>query len=120
MDAAEAHQQLSQVTGALPVRPSQLAARPVSERLADMGVKDPSLNDVAAAFGHATAALEQFAGSVQKLVDVAEELVDDDGREIWLTAGEVELDQWATRLTDAAADVRRQLSGSGWHPEVAG
>jgi hypothetical protein len=84
----------------------------VEERLAEIGaVRDEGLNSVATAFGHATSALEEFADAVHKLAETAEEVVDDDGREIWLTAGEVELDQWTQRLTDAAAVVRRQLGG---------
>jgi hypothetical protein len=115
VDAAEAHRRLSEVTGGLPPRPSHLAGRPVEERLAEVGVVRPpteELSSVATAFGHATAALEGFADAVRKLAEAAEEAVDDDGREIWLTAGEVELDQWTQRLTDAAVVVRRQL-GAG-------
>lgn len=77
MDAAEAHDQLSQVTG---------CRRSHDE-------------------------LEVLADAVRKLADVASEVVDDDGREIWLSAEEVELDQWTQRLIDATAVVRRLLGG---------
>jgi hypothetical protein len=108
MDAAEAHGRLMTATGGLPPRPHQLADRPPEERLA--GRIDPrGVNGVAAAMGDATSALETFADAVRKLVETAEEVVDDGGREVWMTAGEVELDQWTQRLTDAAAVVRRQL-----------
>jgi len=117
MDAAEAHRQLSQITGGLPPRPNHLAARPVEERLAELPVVSTAkhlltgVNGIASALGVAHDELEVLADAVRKLAETAEEVVDDDGREIWLTAGEVELDQWTQRLTDAAAVVRRQLGG---------
>lgn len=117
MDAAEAHRQLSRATGA-PPRPNELASRPAEERLAELPVasRAPHLqqgvNAIASGLGVAHDALEELVVAVRKLTEIAEEVTDDDGREIWLTAGEVELDQWTSRLTEAAAIVRRQL-GSG-------
>ena len=117
MDAAEAHRQLSRATGA-PLRPDELARRPVEERLAELPVASRAthlrrgVNAIASAMGVAHDALEEFVAAVRKLADAAEEVTNDDGREIWMTAGEVELDQWTQRLTDATAAVRRQL-GSG-------
>lgn len=112
MDAAEAHQRLTRATGGgPPPRPNELASRPLEERLVELGVP-PGPSGVAVLFGHATAALEEFVDAVTKLAEVAEEVTNDDGREIWMTAGEVELDQWTQRLTDAAAVVRRQLGGA--------
>jgi hypothetical protein len=122
VDAAEAHRRLSEVTGGLPPRPSHLAGRPVEERLAEVGVVQPptdELNSVAASLGAALDGLQRlvdpvntFTVAVRELLEALDDLVDQDGREIWLTAGEVELDQWTQRLTDAAAVVRRQL-GAG-------
>ena len=130
MDAAEAHRQLSRATGAQPYGPPLETPVPLEtatgkaidpghaaliepERIEATGTVLPGgLNGVAAAFGHATSAMEEFADTVRKLVETAEEVTDEDGREVWLTSGEVELDQWTQRLTDAAAVVRRQLGGA--------
>jgi len=90
----------------------------VEERLAELPVASRAthlqqgVNAIAGAMGVAHDALEEFVAAVRKLADAAEEVTNDDGREIWMTAGEVELDQWTQRLTDASAVVRRQL-GSG-------
>jgi hypothetical protein len=130
VDAAEAHRQLIQATGAQPYAPileEPAALEPGSAQAVEPGhgalVEPPrieatgtvlpgGLNGVALAFGHATSALEEFADSVRKLVETAEEVTDDDGREVWMTAGEVELDQWTQRLVDAAAVVRRKLGSA--------
>lgn len=128
MDAAEAHRQLTDATGARqpygPPLEVPAPAEPGSAQAVDPGhgalveperievtgtVLPDGLNGVAAAFGHATSALEDFAVNVRHLADVAESVVDQDGREVWMTAGEVELDQWTQNLVDAAAVVRRQL-----------
>lgn len=115
MDAAEAHQQLTRATGGQPPRAHHLAARPVEERLAELPVASRAahlqtgVNAIASALGIAHDALEEFVVVALKLVETAEEVSDDDGREVWLTAGEVELDQWTQRLLDAAAAVRHQL-----------
>lgn len=127
MDAAEAHRKLSRATGAQPYTPplevptavepgSAQAVEPGHGALiepprieaADMVLPD-GLNGIAAAFGHATAALEDFVASVAHLAEAAESVVDQDGREIWMTAGEVELDQWTQNLVNATAAVRRKL-----------
>lgn len=116
MDAAEAHRRLSQVTGA-PSRPDVFASRPVEERIAELPVASTAkhlqsgVNAIASAMGVAHDALEEFVRAVVKLAETAEEVIDQDGREVWLTAGEVELDQWTQRLSDATAVVRRQLGG---------
>lgn len=83
MDAAEAHRQLIWATGARPGSPSAVSTPPAG-----------------------------YADAVWKLVETAEEVIDNDGREVWLTSGEIELDQWTQRLTEAAAAVRRQLGGT--------
>lgn len=83
MDAAEAHRQLIWATGARSGPPPEVSTPPA-----------------------------EYADAVRKLVETAEEVTDDDGREVWLTSGEIELDQWTQRLTDAAAVVRRQLGGT--------
>lgn len=130
MDAAEAHRQLSQATGAQPYAPpleTPVPLEPATAQAVDPGhaalveperieatgtVLPGGVNGIAAAFGHATSAVEEFVATVTKLVETAEEVIDEDGREVWLTSGEVELDQWTQRLTDAAAVVRRQLGGA--------
>ena len=127
MDAAEAHRQLSTATGGQPYSPplaTEPPADPGSAQAVDPGhgalIEPPyveavgtpipdGLNGIAAAFGHATSALEDFAANVRHLADVAGAVVDQDGREVWMTSGEVELDQWTQNLVDAAAVVRRQL-----------
>lgn len=129
MDAAEAHGRLMVATGGQPYTPKLEEPTPAEPSTAQAvvpghgGMVEPErtettatvlpggLNGVALAIGQATTTLEEFADAARKLVETAEEVVDQDGREIWLTAGEVELDQWTQRLTDAAAVVRRQLGG---------
>jgi hypothetical protein len=71
----------------------------------------PAANSMAQTFRGVLDALEQFAANASGLLDVLEDLVDDDGREIWLTATEVELDQWAARVIEERNAVRRSLRG---------
>lgn len=126
MDADEAHRALMTATGGQPYAPrleEPVAQEPSAGQALDPGhgalveperiVAADGINAVAVAFGHATSALEEFADAARKLAEAAEEVVDQDGREIWMTAGEIELDQWTQRLTDAAAVVRRQIGASG-------
>lgn len=131
MDAAEAHRQLTDATGArqpyAPPLEEPAAIEPDSAQAVDPGhgalveperieatgtVLPDGLNGLARALGFAGERAEAFAAAARDLVEVAEEVIDDDGREVWMTAGEVELDQWTQRLTDAAATVRRQLGGT--------
>ena len=73
-------------------------------------------NGVAANLGAALDGLQRlvdpvntFTVAVRDLLEALDDFVDQDGREIWLRAGEVELDQWAGRVIDARDSVRRQL-----------
>jgi hypothetical protein len=43
------------------------------------------------------------------LLDLLDELEDDDGRQIWMVAGEVELDQWVDRVARARDRLRKLL-----------
>lgn len=43
------------------------------------------------------------------LLDLLDELEDDDGRQVWMVAGEVELDQWVDRVARARDRLRKLL-----------
>lgn len=135
MDAAEAHQQLSRATGAQPYAPPLEVPVPLEpatgqavdqghaalvepERLAAGPGIEPA-NQVASHLGAALDGLQRlvdpintFTSSVRDLLEVLDQLVDQDGREVWLTSGEVELDQWTQHVLDARDAVRRQLGSA--------
>jgi hypothetical protein len=58
-------------------------------------------------------AFQRLAADARSLLEVLDGLVDDDGREIWMTAGEVELDQWVEHVIEARDAFRRSLRGIG-------
>lgn len=106
MDATDAHRKLIEATGGTQ---AALAGRAVTGVGSPIVVHPAAVNGIAAAFGNAMASLETFVAGVRELLDALGELVDDDGREIWMRAGEVELDQWAGRVILARDAVRRDL-----------
>lgn len=131
MDPAEAHAVGLTVTGqaytpplvrqefvepdsaqAVDTGPSAALVEP--ERLPDdvpLGVL-PAANHAARSFRGVLDALTQLAADVSGLLDVLDDLVDDDGREIWLRAGEVELDQFVAHVIEERDAVRRSLRGA--------
>lgn len=70
----------------------------------------PAANQVAKSFGEAMASIGDFLECASELLDQLDEVEDDDGRAIWLTAGEVELDQWLARLVAARDAMRDRLA----------
>jgi hypothetical protein len=52
-----------------------------------------------------------------ELLDQLDQIEDDDGRPIWLTASEVELDQWVARVTSARGALRDRLPSADLPPE---
>jgi hypothetical protein len=70
----------------------------------------PAANAVARSFGEAMASIGDFLECASEVLDQLDLLEDDDGRAIWLTAGEVELDQWLGRLVAARDAMRDRLA----------
>lgn len=70
----------------------------------------PAANAVARSFGEAMASIGDFLECASELLDQLDVVEDDDGRAIWLTAEEVELDQWLGRLVAARDAMRDRLA----------
>jgi hypothetical protein len=70
----------------------------------------PAANAVARSFGEAMASIGDFLECASEVLDQLDLIEDDDGRAIWLTAGEVELDQWLGRLVAARDAMRDRLT----------
>jgi hypothetical protein len=105
VDAAEAHRQLSQVTGAQPYTPPPEEPAAVEASTSVAGNLGAALD----ALQRLVDPVNTFTVAVRELLEALDEFVDQDGREIWLRAGEVELDQWTQRVIDARDGIRRQL-----------
>lgn len=87
-----------------PVLIGTLDARPAMVPLV------PAANAVARSFGEAMASIGDFLECAGEVLDQLDQIEDDDGRAIWLTAGEVELDQWLGRLVAARDAMRDRLA----------
>jgi hypothetical protein len=70
----------------------------------------PAATAVARSFGEAMASIGDFLECASEVLDQLDLIEDDDGRAIWLTAGEVELDQWLGRLVAARDAMRDRLT----------
>jgi len=70
----------------------------------------PAANEVAKSFGQAMASIGDFLECASELLDQLDLIEDDDGRAIWLTTGEVELDQWLGRVSAARDAMRDRLA----------
>lgn len=106
MDSADARRDLMAGTGQ-PIRrgpnpPSILVAAPAIQVTANLTELTAHLNGFSAAIGD----LAEAAGA---LVALLGDFVDQDGREIWLSAGEVELDQWAGQVIAARDALAKRL-----------
>lgn len=94
--------------GKVEVTPSLLPVGAVSGMFATPLL--PAANAVAKSFGEAMASIGDFLECASELLDQLDLVEDDDGRAIWLTAGEVELDQWLARLLAARDAMRDRLA----------
>lgn len=94
MDAADQHAALIRATGGQPYGPPLL----------------PAANGLARSFGEAMASIGDFLECTSELLDQLDLIEDDDGRAIWITAGEVELDQWLGRVAAARDAMRDRLA----------
>jgi hypothetical protein len=97
MDSAEAHRVSQAVTG-----------QPVVTAGTGLLV---SANRAARSFDGLLDAMSKMSGAVDALLEALDDLVDDEGREIWLRAGEVELDQWAEGVINCRDALRRAVRG---------
>jgi sulfur carrier protein ThiS len=52
---------------------------------------------------------DEVTPATMALLDLLDELEDDDGRQVWMVAGEVELDQWVDRVARARDRLRKLL-----------
>lgn len=128
----EAHRTLMQATGGQPYRPpleEHAFVEPDSAQAIDPGDSAalvepirlpasealtgviPAANTMAQSFRGVLDALQTFVADVTGLLEVLDDLVDQDGREIWMTATEVELDQFVGRVIEERDAVRRSLRG---------
>jgi hypothetical protein len=93
MDSAEAHAVAQRATGCAPAMAEAIHGA-------------AALGD---AFSELLKVVNAFAASVGALMIELEKLEDPAGRPIWMTAGEVELDQWLSRVSAAQVAVREHL-----------
>lgn len=95
-----AHEQLSRATGA----PNQyegpvIAAHSlISAPIAAVG-----------ALSEITNLVSRFATAAVEVLALLDQLEDDEGRQIWMTSGEVELEQWLDRVTKARDALAKAL-----------
>lgn len=61
------------------------------------------------ALSEATNLIGTVSVNAVELLDLLDQLEDDEGRQIWMVAGEVELDQWVEQVSRARDTLRRTL-----------
>lgn len=139
MDSAEQHAALLRATGGGPphrvpadspsaerlmpppvlVVPQELPRELVEEltRQWEAALKDPEAGAVVRVPVGAEVVYpaQDMGGVASELVKALADIEDDEGRPVWMTAGEVELDQWLARVTSA----RDALAGHLAPPEEA-
>lgn len=121
MDAAEAHAQLTTATGAAVEQPAyrepptevvrEPGGQPEPAQTFRHGDPTPTQDPIVtpSPFGELLGAVNAVAATAGELVELLGALVDAEGRPIWMTAEEVELDQWVVKVALARDELVERL-----------
>ena len=101
------------LTDALPVVEAVASSQEVAmgTRITDSADAHEQLQRVTGAAGLSgvLTQISSMSEAAYALLDLLDELEDDDGRQVWMVDGEVELDQWVEKVARARDELRRVL-----------